>query len=134
MSRRRFAGAPGRCLAVISPTGRGGLLPPVGALDRGPQPVGRYGPDMTGIRTRSRLNLPRYLREDDAFRTPVGHPDYRSTGLRAPLHTPVDLPHRRTEITGPLLGEGRVTAADAGRRPWTVSTPSARSSRAGSRT
>jgi protocatechuate 3,4-dioxygenase beta subunit len=75
--------------------------------------VGRYGPDMTGIRSRSRLHLPRYLREDDAFRTPVGHPDYRSTGLRAPLHTPVDLPHRLTEITGPLLGEGRVTAADA---------------------
>jgi protocatechuate 3,4-dioxygenase beta subunit len=29
------------------------------------------------------------------------------------LHTPVDLPHRLTEITGPLLGEGRITAADA---------------------
>jgi protocatechuate 3,4-dioxygenase beta subunit len=68
---------------------------------------------MTGTTSVSGLRLPRYLREDAALRTPVGHPDYKSTGLRAPLHTPVDLPHRLTEITGPLLGEGRVTAADA---------------------
>ena len=68
---------------------------------------------MTGTTSGSRLHLPRYLREDDAVRTPVGFADYRSTGLRAPLHAPVDLPHRLTEVTGPLLGEGRVTAADA---------------------
>ena len=47
------------------------------------------------------------------LRTPVGFPDYRSTALRAPLRTPVDLPQRLTEITGPVLGEDRVTAADA---------------------
>ena len=61
----------------------------------------------------SRLHLPHYAQEPADLRTPVGHPDYRSTALRAPLRTPVDLPHRLTEITGPLLGEGRVTAADA---------------------
>ena len=59
------------------------------------------------------LRLPRYLREDAAGRTPVGYPDYRSTGLRVPLRTPVDLPHRLTEVTGPLLGEDRVRAEDA---------------------
>ncbi|MBW8765503.1 MAG: protocatechuate 3,4-dioxygenase subunit beta [Geodermatophilales bacterium] len=68
---------------------------------------------MTGTTSASGLRLPRYLRENPALRTPVGHPDYKSTGLRAPLHAPVDLPHRLTEVTGPLLGEGRVTAADA---------------------
>ena len=44
---------------------------------------------------------------------PLDFPQYRSTQLRAPLQAPVDLPQRLTEITGPLLGEGRVTAADA---------------------
>ena len=67
---------------------------------------------MTGI-TSSGLHLPRYLREDASVRTPVGYEAYKSTGLRAPLHAPIDLPHRLTEITGPLLGEGRVTKADA---------------------
>src|SRR4051812_31163600 len=68
---------------------------------------------MTGTTSGSRLRLPSYLREDDAFRTPLSYADYKSTGLRAPLRAPVDLPQRLTEITGPLLGEGRVTAADA---------------------
>ena len=68
---------------------------------------------MTGTTSGSRLDLPRYVRPDAGQRTPVGFPEYKSTRLRAPLHAPVDLPHRLTEITGPLLGEGRVTAADA---------------------
>ncbi|MGY1700375.1 protocatechuate 3,4-dioxygenase subunit beta [Geodermatophilus sp. SYSU D00766] len=59
------------------------------------------------------LHLPRYLREDPAARTPVGFADYRSTAVRAPLRTPVDLPHRLTEVTGPLLGEDRVRPEDA---------------------
>src|SRR5829696_3468969 len=59
------------------------------------------------------LHLPRYLREEAAVRTPVGYPDYRSTALRAPLRTPVDLPHRLTEVTGPVLGEDRVLPTDA---------------------
>jgi protocatechuate 3,4-dioxygenase beta subunit len=68
---------------------------------------------MTGTTSASGLHLPRYLREAADLRTPVGHAGYKSTALRAPLRTPVDLPHRLTEITGPLLGESRVTAADA---------------------
>ena len=68
---------------------------------------------MTGTTSGSRLQLPRYVLTDPALRTPVGFADYRSTALRAPLRTPVDLPHRLTEVTGPLLGEGRVTPADA---------------------
>jgi glutaconate CoA-transferase, subunit B len=44
---------------------------------------------------------------------PLSFPDYRSTGLRAPRRPLTLMPHRLTEITGPLLGEERVTAADA---------------------
>jgi protocatechuate 3,4-dioxygenase beta subunit len=39
-------------------------------------------------------------------------PDYGGTRLRHPLHAPVDLPQRLTEITGPLLGEGRLGEFD----------------------
>ncbi len=63
--------------------------------------------------TTAEQGLPRYVRADAAARTPVGFPGYRSTGLRAPLRTPVDLPHRLTEVTGPLLGEDRVRPEDA---------------------
>jgi protocatechuate 3,4-dioxygenase beta subunit len=59
------------------------------------------------------LVLPRYLREEASRRTPLAYPDYRSTALRAPLRAPIDLPHRLTEVTGPVLGADRVTAADA---------------------
>jgi protocatechuate 3,4-dioxygenase, beta subunit len=44
---------------------------------------------------------------------PLDFPGYRSTALRAPRQHLVLLPHRLTEITGPLLGSERVTAADA---------------------
>jgi protocatechuate 3,4-dioxygenase, beta subunit len=80
----------------------------LGRVARGPTVL-----DMTGTTSGSRLDLPRYARTDAGLRTPVGYADYRSTGLRAPLRTPVDLPHRLTEVTGPLLGEDRVTATDA---------------------
>jgi protocatechuate 3,4-dioxygenase beta subunit len=40
-------------------------------------------------------------------------PSYKSTVLRAPSQKPILLPHSMTELTGPVLGEGRVTAADA---------------------
>jgi protocatechuate 3,4-dioxygenase, beta subunit len=75
---------------------------------------------MTGTTSResrpasdSALILPRYVREPEDRRTPVGFAGYRSTALRAPLRTPVDLPHRLTEITGPVLGEDRVRPEDA---------------------
>lgn len=40
-------------------------------------------------------------------------PEYRSTRTRAPLRPAVRVPPGPTELTGPLLGEDRVTAADA---------------------
>jgi protocatechuate 3,4-dioxygenase, beta subunit len=72
-----------------------------------------YRPDMTRSTPPSGLHLPRYVREAPALRTPVGYAEYKSTGLRAPLRTPVDLPHRLTEVTGPVLGEDRVRPGDA---------------------
>ncbi len=44
---------------------------------------------------------------------PLASPDYRSSLLRAPHKPLVPLPQGLTEVTGPLLGEERVTAADA---------------------
>ncbi len=46
-------------------------------------------------------------------RPPLDSPDYRSSLLRAPHKPLVPLPQGLTEVTGPLLGEERVTAADA---------------------
>jgi protocatechuate 3,4-dioxygenase beta subunit len=57
--------------------------------------------------------LPGYRRDDGMTHPPLLSPGYRSTLLRAPSQAPILLPHTLTEITGPLLGEGRVTAADA---------------------
>jgi protocatechuate 3,4-dioxygenase beta subunit len=58
------------------------------------------------------LTLPSYQRPS-GVNPPLGYAEYRSTALRAPRQPLVMLPHRLTEITGPLLGEGRVIAADA---------------------
>jgi protocatechuate 3,4-dioxygenase beta subunit len=44
---------------------------------------------------------------------PLLSPGYGSTTLRAPTRPPVPLQLGPTELTGPLLGEGRVTAEDA---------------------
>jgi protocatechuate 3,4-dioxygenase, beta subunit len=44
---------------------------------------------------------------------PLDTPEYRSSLLRSPRLAPVPLPQGLTEITGPLLGAERVTAADA---------------------
>ncbi|MFY1695107.1 protocatechuate 3,4-dioxygenase subunit beta [Solwaraspora sp. WMMA2101] len=59
------------------------------------------------------LLLPRYRRDDTAVHPPLLSPGYKSTVLRAPAEPLVLLPQTLTEVTGPLLGEGRVTAADA---------------------
>ncbi len=56
--------------------------------------------------------LPSYERPR-GLHPPLDSPGYRSTALRAPAQPLVLLPHRLTEVTGPLLGEERVTAADA---------------------
>jgi protocatechuate 3,4-dioxygenase beta subunit len=50
-----------------------------------------------------------YRRDDGTVHPPLLHPDYRSTLLRAPREQFVLLPHSLTELTGPLLGDGRVT-------------------------
>jgi protocatechuate 3,4-dioxygenase beta subunit len=67
------------------------------------QPPSRPGPGLT---------LAGYERPAGVH-PPLDFPAYRSTGLRAPRQPLVLLPHRLTEITGPLLGAERVTAADA---------------------
>ena len=53
-----------------------------------------------------------YAPEPPGTHPPLDHPDYRSTALRFPRRPLVPLPHRLTEVTGPLLGEGRVTGRD----------------------
>jgi protocatechuate 3,4-dioxygenase beta subunit len=44
---------------------------------------------------------------------PLDWPAYRSTALRAPRRPFVPLPRGRTELTGPVFGEGAVSPADA---------------------
>ncbi|HEY7075956.1 MAG TPA: protocatechuate 3,4-dioxygenase subunit beta [Solirubrobacteraceae bacterium] len=58
-----------------------------------------------------RLILPRYRRDDDSH-PPLDSPDYRSTPLRHPKRPLQPLPQTLTEITGPLLGEGRLGELD----------------------
>ena len=55
---------------------------------------------------------PGYRRRDGRTHPPLDFPDYRSTRLRVPRRPLTPLPHRLTEVTGPLLGEGRVAEAD----------------------
>ena len=54
-----------------------------------------------------------YRRDDGTVHPPLLWPGYKSTVLRAPAQPLVVLPHSLTEVTGPVLGEGRVTEADA---------------------
>jgi len=58
------------------------------------------------------LALPRY-HSAAGVHPPLSSPAYRSTALRAPARALVPLPQGLTEVTGPLLGAERVTAADA---------------------
>ena len=60
----------------------------------------------------SRLVVPGYERPSGVH-PPLDFPAYRSTALRAPRRPLVQLTHRLTEITRPLLGAERVTPADA---------------------
>jgi protocatechuate 3,4-dioxygenase beta subunit len=57
--------------------------------------------------------LPGYERPPDGVHPPLDYPAYRSTVLRAPRQPLLPLPHGPTEVTGPLLGEGRVEPGDA---------------------
>ncbi|HEY0450605.1 protocatechuate 3,4-dioxygenase subunit beta [Actinophytocola sp.] len=56
--------------------------------------------------------VPGYRRDPGGTHPPLASPGYGSTVLRAPSQAPVLLPHSLTEITGPVLGEGRVLATD----------------------
>jgi protocatechuate 3,4-dioxygenase, beta subunit len=58
------------------------------------------------------LILPRYQRPEGVH-PPLDYPGYRSSQLRAPTRPLVPMPQWLTEVTGPLLGPERVTAADA---------------------
>jgi protocatechuate 3,4-dioxygenase, beta subunit len=57
--------------------------------------------------------LPFYPRPPAGVNPAFDWPDYRSTEWRAPRQPLLPLPQGLTEVTGPLLGEGRVTPADA---------------------
>ena len=59
-----------------------------------------------------RLVLPVYERPA-GLHPPLDFEGYRSTALRHPKQPLVLLPHRLTEVTGPLLGDGLITATDA---------------------
>jgi len=58
------------------------------------------------------LVLPPYERPS-GLHPPLDFADYRSTVLRHPKQPLVLLPHRLTEVTGPLLGDGLIVATDA---------------------
>jgi protocatechuate 3,4-dioxygenase, beta subunit len=60
----------------------------------------------------ARLTLPSYERPSGQH-PPLDSPGYRSTALRAPSQPLLMMPQGLTEITGPVLGEGRVGPADA---------------------
>jgi len=58
------------------------------------------------------LRLPSY-EAVAGLHPPLDYPGYESTALRHPREQLVLLPQNLTEITGPLLGDTRVTAGDA---------------------
>jgi protocatechuate 3,4-dioxygenase, beta subunit len=59
------------------------------------------------------LIVPGYRRDPGGTHPPLLSPGYGSTVLRAPNQEPVPLPHGLTEVTGPVLGEGRVLPTDS---------------------
>ncbi len=59
-----------------------------------------------------KLILPSYRRDDVDAHPPLLSPGYRSTVARAPQQPLTYLPQRLTEVTGPLLGEGRLGELD----------------------
>src|ERR1700761_4115739 len=59
-----------------------------------------------------RLVLPSYERPAGVH-PPLDFEGYRSTALRHPRQPLVLLPHRLTEVTGPLLGNDLITPTDS---------------------
>src|SRR5260370_38525985 len=59
------------------------------------------------------LILPSYAKPQPGNHPPLDFPPYKSTGLRHPTRPLVLLPHRLTEVTGPLRGDDLMTMHDA---------------------
>jgi protocatechuate 3,4-dioxygenase beta subunit len=62
--------------------------------------------------TGSGIAVPSYRRDNVEVDPPLDWPAYRSTELRAPKNALVEIPHTLSEITGPMLGEGRLGELD----------------------
>ena len=62
--------------------------------------------------TPTEFRLPRYGEDPEGTHPPLGYPGYRSTALRHPKQDLVLLPQMLTEVTGPLLGPGRLGELD----------------------
>jgi protocatechuate 3,4-dioxygenase beta subunit len=62
--------------------------------------------------TESGLVVPGYRRDNVDVDPPLDWADYRSTELRHPKNALVEFPNTLTEVTGPLLGEGRLRELD----------------------
>jgi protocatechuate 3,4-dioxygenase beta subunit len=62
--------------------------------------------------TQSGLVVPGYRRDNVDVDPPLDWAGYRSTELRHPTNALVEFPHTLTEVTGPLLGEGRLKELD----------------------
>jgi protocatechuate 3,4-dioxygenase beta subunit len=60
----------------------------------------------------TKLKLPQYLRDPEGTQPPLDSPGYASTALRHPKQPLVLLPQKLTEITGPVLGPGRLGELD----------------------
>jgi protocatechuate 3,4-dioxygenase beta subunit len=58
------------------------------------------------------LVVPQYRRDPDGTHPPLDFADYGSTALRHPKQRPILLPHMLTEVTAPVLGEGRLGEHD----------------------
>jgi len=102
---------------------QGGLPGGVGGMDSPREGAGsspRAMPSQGGLGGSSpwastetgRLVLPTYERPAGVH-PPLDFEGYRSTALRHPKQPLVLLPHRLTEVTGPLLGDGLITATDS---------------------
>ncbi|UOX85467.1 protocatechuate 3,4-dioxygenase subunit beta [Amycolatopsis sp. FBCC-B4732] len=62
--------------------------------------------------TPTELRLPRYGQDPEGTHPPLNSTGYRSTALRHPKQDLVLLPQMLTEVTGPLLGPGRLGELD----------------------
>jgi protocatechuate 3,4-dioxygenase, beta subunit len=62
--------------------------------------------------SRDALDVPGYRPAAEGTHPPLDYDGYGSARLRYPKQPLVALPHRLTEVTGPLLGEGRIGELD----------------------